>query len=40
MTFLKSIRMGKDMSYVDKEITAVITGLISDFENGVDMKLI
>lgn len=40
VTFLKSIRMGKDMSYVDKEITAVIAGLISDFENGVDMKTI
>ena len=40
VTFLKSIRTGKDMSYVDKEITAAITGLISDFENGVDMKVI
>lgn len=40
VTFLKSIRTGRDMSYVDGEITAAIASLIEDFESGVDMKVI
>ena len=40
VTFLKSIRADKDMSYVDGEITAAIAEVIGDFETGVDVKVI